>query len=142
MNNSSPVAEGANPAKLFVGNLPWSVSSDELGQLFAQYGTVVDAKVITDKFSGRSKGIAFVEYDNADSAQEAIAALNDYNLDGRQIIVNVAKPKTEGERHGGGGFNRNRGFSNRGGYGGNRDGHSGGRRGGHGGGYGGGHRSY
>lgn len=81
--------------KLFVGNLPYSVTGDKLNELFSQHGKVATATVITDKFSGRSKGFGFVEMENDGEAEAAIKALNGTDLDSRKIIVNEARPMTE-----------------------------------------------
>jgi len=79
---------------LFVGNLPWSASDADLQAKFSEFGNVLSARVIADKFSGRSRGFGFVDMEDAD-AEKAIAAMNGYNWDGRDITVNEAKPKTE-----------------------------------------------
>jgi len=100
--------------KLYVGNLPFGVTSQELGDLFAQAGEVVSANIITDRFSGQSRGFGFVEMNSDDSAQKAINQFNDYQMKGRSLKVNEAKPR-EGGRPGGAG---DRG--DRGGGGGNR----------------------
>ncbi|MEZ4156456.1 MAG: RNA-binding protein [Candidatus Paceibacterota bacterium] len=81
--------------KLFVGNLPYSVTSDSLKAHFEQAGTVADAVVINDKFSGRSKGFGFVEYESDDDAQKAIDMFNGKELEGREINVNEARPREE-----------------------------------------------
>ena len=78
---------------LFVGSLPFSVTEDTLGQLFAQYGQVQSANVIKDKYSGQSRGFAFVEMATDEEAQKAIAGLNGHNLEGRSIVVKEALPK-------------------------------------------------
>jgi RNA recognition motif-containing protein len=81
--------------KLFVGNLPFSVDDAKLGQIFSEADSevkVVEAKVITDKFSGRSKGFGFVTLETDEMAQKAIAALNGKEVEGRQLAVNVARP--------------------------------------------------
>jgi RNA recognition motif-containing protein len=133
---------------IYVGNLSWSVTNESLTELFATYGEVASAKVVTDKFSGgRSKGFGFVEMPDDEAARAAISGLNDLDIDGRKIQVNESTPRPEGERReggyrkgGGGGYgggDRNRGG---GGYGGGNSGgggYGGGNRGG-GGGYGGG----
>jgi cold-inducible RNA-binding protein len=98
--------------KLFVGGLSFNTTSDGLRDFFAQSGTVVSATVVTDQFSGRSKGFGFVEMESNEQAQNAVAHLNGRDLDGRSIKVEVARPKTEGGRRDAG----------RGGYGGNRGG--------------------
>lgn len=103
-----------NPNKLFVGNLPYSVTEDQLREIFAEYGEIVDLKLIIDRMSGRSKGIAFVEYASKEMADAAIEAVNGMEVDGRALIVNVARPFQPRERSegGGGGF----GGGNRGGF--------------------------
>jgi RNA recognition motif-containing protein len=115
-------------AKLFVGGLSWDTTNDSLQQFFAQAGKVVSAQVITDKFSGRSKGFGFVEMASDAEAQEAIAKLNGQTLDGRAVAVSEARPQAprENRSFGGsrGGFGRGGGFR-----GGDRGGHRGGGRG-------------
>lgn len=81
--------------KLFVGNLPWSINNDSLRELFASVGEVVEAMVITDRMSGRSKGFGFVTFATEEAAQAAIAQMNEKEVEGRKIIVNVARPKEE-----------------------------------------------
>jgi len=81
--------------KLFVGNLPWSINNDSLRELFASVGEVVEAMVITDRMSGRSKGFGFVTFATEEAAQAAIAQLNEKEIEGRKIIVNVARPREE-----------------------------------------------
>lgn len=108
---------------IFVGSLAWATTSEGLEQAFAQFGVVTSAKVVSDRETGRSKGFAFVEMETG--GDEAINALNGSELDGRQIVVNEARPRESG----GGG---------RGGYGGG----GGGGRGGYGGGGGGGRGGY
>jgi RNA recognition motif-containing protein len=78
--------------KLFVGNLAWEVTSDDLRSLFSQAGNVVDAVVLMDKMTGRSRGFGFVEFASADEAKAAIEKFNMYDLKGRQINVNEARP--------------------------------------------------
>lgn len=78
---------------LFVGSLPFSVTDDTLGQLFAQYGQVASVNVIKDKYTGSSRGFAFVEMGTEEAAQEAINKLNGYNMEGRAIVVKEALPK-------------------------------------------------
>lgn len=97
--------------KLFVGNLSFNTTSAELESLFSQAGSVVSANIITDKFTGRSRGFGFVEMANTDEAQAAIERFNGAEVQGRPLTVNEAKPQ---ERSGGGG----RSFGNRGGGGG------------------------
>ncbi len=81
--------------KLDVGNLPYSATENSLNELFSQYGEVVSAKVITDNDSGRSKGFAFVEMSTTDEAKKAIEQLDNTELEGRNIRVSEAKPKTD-----------------------------------------------
>jgi RNA recognition motif-containing protein len=80
-------------AKLFVGNLDYTVNSDDLRNHFAQAGSVVDAVVITDKMSGRSRGFGFVEFASEEEAGEAVKTLNGTDLKGRNITVNEARPQ-------------------------------------------------
>ena len=88
--------------KLYVGGLPYSVTEQQLNELFAQQGTVSSAKVITDKFTGQSRGFGFVEMSTTEEAKKAISALNCTQMDGRPLTVNEAKPQEK--RTGGGGF--------------------------------------
>jgi RNA recognition motif-containing protein len=123
---------------IYVGNLSWSMTDEDLTNLFSQYGTVTSGKILRDKMNGRSKGFGFVEMDDDDAARTAISNLNESEVMGRKLIVNESQPRPEGEykkRPGGFGGGGNRG----GGYGGgNRGGgYGGGNRGG---GYGGGNR--
>jgi cold-inducible RNA-binding protein len=106
------------PTKLYVGNLAYSVSNDDLRDLFAQVGQVQSATVITDKFSGQSKGFGFVEMTTAEEVANAIRQFNDTELKGRNIKVNEAKPRESGFGGGGGG---GRGGNRGGGGGGGRD---------------------
>jgi len=98
------------PSKLYVGNLAYSVSNDDLEQLFSQAGQVQSATVITDKFSGQSKGFGFVEMTTAEEVANAIRQFNDSELKGRNIKVNEARPRESsfGGGGGGGGGNRDR----------------------------------
>ena len=139
--------------KLYVGNLAYSVRDEALQEAFSQFGTVNSAKVMMDRETGRSKGFGFVEMATDAEAQSAINGMNGQPLDGRALVVNVARPREErpggfggGGRSGGGGFGGGRsggggygGGAGGGGYGGDRSG-SGGYGGGgrSGGGYGGG----
>lgn len=100
-------AQKANQKKLFVGNLPFSMNQDDLSQLFAEYGEVVDAKLVLDRETSRSRGFGFVEFADEDSANKAVDAMNGQEIDGRQIVVNVARPPRprfadRGSRPGGG----------------------------------------
>jgi RNA recognition motif-containing protein len=108
---------------IFVGSLPFSVEEADLRGYFEEYGTVESVKIISDKFTGRSKGFGFVEMPNDAEAQKAIDELNGGTIEGRKIVVNKSEPKPEGERRS---FDRNSGGS-RGGYSGNRDNNSRGR---------------
>src|SRR5512135_1839250 len=109
------------PVKLYVGNLPYTTSEDELRELFAQAGNVVSVAVIRDRDSGRSKGFGFVEMGTDADAQAAISKFNSYKLGDRALTVNPARPREERSEYVGGG---------RGGYGGNRGGGNRDRRGG------------
>jgi len=84
--------------RLFVGNLPYSVNDQSLSAIFSDIGQVVSATVITDRYSGRSKGFGFVEMEDAD-AQKAIETKNGMEVEGRKIIVNEARPKEERPRN-------------------------------------------
>jgi RNA recognition motif-containing protein len=117
--------------KLYVGNISFQTTSDELVQLFGQYGTVTSAQVVTDRETGRSRGFAFVEM--SDGADEAIAAMNGALVGGRTLTVNEAKPREDRGGGGGGRGGYGGGGGGRGGYGGGGGGYGGG-----GGGYGGG----
>jgi len=77
--------------KLYVGNLPWTFSNNQLSDTFKKHGNVVSAKVVTDKTSGRSKGFGFVEMENETEATSAIKALNGSDIDGRKLVVAAAK---------------------------------------------------
>jgi RNA recognition motif-containing protein len=128
---------------IYISNLSFDVNDSDLRELFEEYGAVSSAKVITDKFSGKSRGFGFVEMNNDEEGQKAIDELNQAEYDGKVINVSVAKPREErperkrtfggggggGPRSGGGGFGGNRGGG--GGFGGNRGGGDrGGSRGG------------
>ncbi len=100
------------PTKLFVGGLAWATTNDSLRDLFAQAGTVVSATVITDKFTGKSKGFGFVEMSSADEANKAVEMLNGKDLDGRAINVSQARPqqpREPGSFGGGRSFDRSSG---------------------------------
>ena len=122
--------------KLYVGNLSFSVDSAALERLFAEYGTVESATVVSDRESGRSRGFGFVEMSSNEEAEAAINGLNGQEHGGRALTVNEAKPREDRPRGGGGGG----GFGGRGGGGGGGGGR-GGRGGGGGGGFGGGRGS-
>ena len=84
--------------KLYVGRLPYATDDKALSELFAQAGSVASAVIIMDKFSGRSKGFGFVEMSNDEEAAKAIEMFNGYELDGRKIVVNEARPMEERPR--------------------------------------------
>ncbi len=81
--------------KLYVGNLPYTISDEQLGEVFAAIGEVEEAKVITDKFSGRSKGFGFVTMKDEKEAEKAVKEMNDKEIEGRKVVVNVARPMRE-----------------------------------------------
>jgi len=95
--------------RLFVGSLPYSTTGQQLQELFAQAGVVESATVISDRYSGRSKGFGFVEMGSEEEAKKAIEMFNGYNLDGRAIVVNEAKPQEDRGNRGGGGGGGSRG---------------------------------
>ena len=105
--------------KLYVGGLPYSVTEGRLEEIFSEHGSVQSARVISDKFTGQSRGFGFVEMASDEEAKKAIEALNGKELDGRTLVVNEARPQ---ERRQGGGGDRDRG-----GGGGGRYGRGGGR---------------
>ena len=82
--------------KLYVGNLPYNTSEDDLRSLFSTYGAVSSVAIITDRDTGRSKGFGFVEFGNDDEARNAISALSGQEYGGRALTVNEARPKTQG----------------------------------------------
>ena len=84
-----------NNKKLFVGSLPWSVDDAKLAEIFAQAGTVVSAQVVKDRETGRSRGFGFVEMSTDEEAQNAVKNLNGTDVDGRNIVVNIARPREE-----------------------------------------------
>jgi len=83
---------GRKKMKVYVGNLPFSFRDEQLKALFAEHGEVSEAKIITDKFSGRSKGFGFVTFENDENAKKAIKAINGKEIEGRELKVNEAKP--------------------------------------------------
>ncbi len=113
---------------IYVGNLSWSMTDEDLNSLFTEYGAVTSAKILKDKMNGRSKGFGFVEMEDDEAAKSAIASLNETDVQGRKLIVNESQPRPEGEgykkRSGGfgGGGGGNRGGGGYGGGGGNRGG--------------------
>jgi len=87
--------ESGQKNKLYVGNLPYTISDDGLKEMFDPIGEVVEAKIITDKFSGRSKGFGFVTMKDDETAEKAIKELNGKKIEEREIVVNVARPMRE-----------------------------------------------
>jgi RNA recognition motif-containing protein len=104
--------------KLYVGNLPYSVSDSDLQAMFTPFGTVESAQVIVDRDTGRSKGFGFVEMSSPQEGQAAIEGLHDKDVGGRKLVVNEARPREE--RGGGGGRGGDGGRGGRGGFGGKR----------------------
>ena len=126
---------------IYVGNLSWNLKDQDLSNLFTPFGEVTSAKIVTDKFTQRSKGFGFVEMANDEQAQAAIAQLNGSEVDGRNLVVNESRPKEGGSGAGGGGGFKKRSFGGGGGGGGFKKGGGGGggfNRGGNGGSGGGG----
>ena len=93
---------------IYVGNLSWSMTDDDLSNLFSQYGSVTSAKILKEKNTGRSKGFGFVEMEDDEAAKTAIASLNESEVQGRKLIVNESQPRPEGgggyKKSGGGGY--------------------------------------
>ena len=117
-------------SKIYVGNLPFSATSESLNEMFSKFGTVDSAKIVMDRDTGRSKGFGFVEMSSADEAASAIEKLNGQDHGGRSLVVNEARPmepRTGGFGGGGGGGGRG---GDRGGGGGRSGGFGGGRGGG------------
>lgn len=79
---------------IYVGNLPWSVTDADLQAKFGEFGQVLSARIVSDKFSGRSRGFGFVDMEDAD-AEKAVAGMNGYQWDGRELTVNEARPKRD-----------------------------------------------
>ena len=128
---------------IYVGNLSWTMTDDDLMNLFTEHGSVTSAKILKDKMNGRSKGFGFVEMEDDEAAKAAIAALNEIEVQGRKLIVNESQPRAEGDRPkrsfgggGGGGYKKSGGYGGGGGRssGGGGYGGGGGNRGGNGGG--------
>jgi RNA recognition motif-containing protein len=94
---------------IYVGNLSFAATEEDLRQLFEPFGTVESAKIVQDKYSGRSRGFGFVEMPSADEAQAAISGLNGKEVKGRALNVNEARPRSEKPRGGGGGRGQGRG---------------------------------
>ncbi len=97
-----------NSSKLYVGGLPYATTEADLEDLFAEHGTVESARVITDRMTGRSKGFGFVEMGSQEEAETAAEKLNNFELEGRTLVVNEAKPREKRGSFGGGGQRRNR----------------------------------
>jgi cold-inducible RNA-binding protein len=118
--------------KIYVGNLPFSATSESLNEMFSQFGTVDSAKIVMDRDTGRSKGFGFVEMSSGDEAAAAIEKLNGQDMGGRSLVVNEARPMEPrtGGFGGGGGRGGDRGGrgGDRGGFGGGRGGDRGGNR--------------
>src|SRR6187402_934792 len=110
---------------IYVGNLSWTMTDEDLSNLFTQFGTVSSAKILKDKMNGRSKGFGFVEMEDEEAARNAISGLNETEVMGRKLIVNESQPRQEGDsggykkRSGGGGYG---GGGSRGGGGGRSSG--------------------
>jgi RNA recognition motif-containing protein len=126
---------------IYVGNLSWTMTEQDLADLFTPFGEVVSSKIVTDKFNGnRSKGFGFVEMSDDEAGRTAISQLNESDIMGRKIVVNESQPRPKDGTGGGGGFKKRSfggdsgGGFNRGGGGGNRGGGGGFNRGGNGGG--------
>lgn len=105
-------APEVSPKKIFVGNIPFSTTEEELVNLFSEYGTISEAALIVDRFNGRSKGIAFITFETEEEAKAAIEAMNGFEIEGRELVVNVARPKVPRNNNRG---NFNRGNRNNGG---------------------------
>ena len=104
--------------KLYVGNLPFNTTENELQELFAQAGAVQEVTLMQDRFTGKSRGFAFITMGSEEDAQNAISKLNGHSIEGRALTVNEARPREQRAPGGGGG----RGYGGGGGYGGRRDG--------------------
>lgn len=106
--------------RLYVGNLSYNTTSSDIQSLFSQHGTVEKVDLISDRDTGQSKGFAFVQMSTDEEAKAAIAALNEHEVDGRNLTVNEARPREERPRSGGngGGFRGNQGRSGSRGFGG------------------------
>ncbi|MCR4326926.1 MAG: RNA-binding protein [Candidatus Roizmanbacteria bacterium] len=97
MADSQQTQDG-DSRKLYVGNLPWSMTNDSLKELFSQFGEVVEAIVITDRMTGKSKGFGFVTFADEKAAAAAVEKMHRSEVDGRNIVVNVARPREERPR--------------------------------------------
>ena len=97
--------------RIFVGNLPFNATEDQLSQLFASHGEVASVSIVKDKFTDRSRGFAFVEMTNAEAATAAITALANHSMDNRTLTINIARERSEGGSRGGYGGGRSAGRS-------------------------------
>ncbi|KAJ5864229.1 Nucleotide-binding alpha-beta plait [Penicillium soppii] len=111
-------SQSSASAKIYVGNLSWNTTTESLGDAFSQFGNVIDRVVMSDRETGRSRGFGFVTFSSEEEAQQAIEAMNEQDLDGRKIRVNLANARPAG----GNGYNG----GGRGGFGGGRGGYGGG----------------
>jgi RNA recognition motif-containing protein len=84
-----------NNRKLFVGSLPWAIDDQKLGELFSQAGNVTSAQIVKDRETGRSRGFGFVEMSTDEEAQNAVKNLNGMDIEGRKIVVNIARPRED-----------------------------------------------
>lgn len=109
---------------IYVSNINFKTRSESLQELFAQFGEVSSANIITDRETGRSRGFGFVEMPNDEEGQQAIEKLNETEFEGKVINVNVARPKEDRPQRSGFGGNRGGGYGNRGGYGNNGGGYN------------------
>src|SRR3954464_15385684 len=112
--------------KLYVGNLPFATTAQDLEALFGEVGTVSVVEIIFDKFTGRSRGFAFVTMATGEEAQKGVDKFHGHQIEGRALAVNIARPREERPPGGGGGGGGFRGGGDRGGYGGGRGGRGGG----------------
>ncbi len=108
-NQQDPQDQQVVENKLYVGNLPWSINTEQLQEMFSEAGEVTDAIVLTDKYSGRSKGFGFVTFETPEEAEKGIELFHEKEVEGRNLVVNKARPKTDKPR-----FNNRRGGGNRG----------------------------
>ena len=108
-------------AKLFVGNLSFNATENQLQDMFGAHGNVIEVDLIMDKMTGRPRGFAFVTMENKEGADAAIQALNGKEFDGRALTVNEARPREDRPRSGGGGGDRHGGGGHGGGRGGRRE---------------------
>jgi len=94
---------------IYIGNLPFNLGEEDLREIFEEYGEVASSKIISDKFTGRSKGFGFIEMESDEEANKAIQELNNAEVGGRNIKVNESKPREDNDRRGGGGGGDRRG---------------------------------